>query len=82
MQVRVNVNGEWREADVWSGASLMSMLRVRGSEIIGVHGESGIIAAYVGQQRLDDALSLIDEAGSERIITHPDNKGMKITLSK
>src|SRR5450759_942820 len=27
MLVRLNVNGEWREADVWPGASLMSMLR-------------------------------------------------------
>ncbi|MDD1743619.1 MAG: hypothetical protein LUO85_03235 [Methanomassiliicoccales archaeon] len=61
---------------------LMSMLRVKGCDIIGVHGETGIIAAYVNQQRLDDALALIDEAGMERIITHPDNKGMKITLSK
>ncbi len=61
---------------------LMSMMRVKGCELIGVHEETGIIAAYVNQQRLDDTLALVDEAGLERVITHPDNKGMKITMSK
>ena len=27
MLVRANVNGEWRNADVWPGSSLLSMLR-------------------------------------------------------
>jgi carbon-monoxide dehydrogenase small subunit len=27
MLVRLNVNGEWREAEAWPGASLLSMLR-------------------------------------------------------
>jgi hypothetical protein len=61
---------------------LMSILHLKGCKIIGVHGETGNIAAYINHRRMDDALSLIDEAGLDRIITHPDNKRMKIALSK
>lgn len=61
---------------------LMSMLRVKGSEIVAVHNDTGIVATYVGQDNLDDALQVIRESGKEKIITRPDNKGMRITLTK
>lgn len=61
---------------------LMSMLRVKGCEIVAVHDDSGIVATYVTQQVVDDALHVIKESSKEKIITRPDNKGMKITLTK
>ena len=61
---------------------LMSMLRVKGSEIVAVHDDTGIIAALVGENGLDDALQVIKENFREKIITRPDNKGMRITVTK
>jgi predicted sugar kinase len=61
---------------------LMSMLRVKGCEIVAVHNDTGIVTIYVNQGVLDDALQVIRDAGMEKIITRPDNKGMRITLTK
>jgi hypothetical protein len=61
---------------------IMSMLRVKGAEIVGVHGDTGVIATYMRQENLDDCLSVVQESGKEKILTRPDNKGMKITLTK
>lgn len=60
----------------------MSMLRIKGAEIVGVHGDTGIVAAYMRQESLDPCLNVVQESGNEKILTRPDNKGMKITLTK
>lgn len=61
---------------------IMSMLRVKGTEIVGVHGDTGIVAAYMRPENLDDCLNVVKESGKQKILTRPDNKGMKITLTK
>jgi len=60
---------------------LMSMLRVKGCDIVGVHGDTGIVAAYLKQNKLDECLNVVRGAFKEKIITRPDNKGMKITMT-
>ncbi len=61
---------------------LMSMLRVKGCEIVAVHNDTGIVTTYVSQDRIDDILQVIKDTGKDKIITRPDNKGMRITLTK
>jgi predicted sugar kinase len=61
---------------------IMSMLRVKGAEIVGVHGDTGVIAAYMRKEDLDECLDVVQDSGKEKILTRPDNKGMKITLTK
>jgi carbon-monoxide dehydrogenase small subunit len=55
MLVRAKVNGEWRTADVWAGASLLYMLReelgLPGSKNACEQGECGSCSVW-----LDDAL--------------------------
>lgn len=51
MRIRVNVNGEWREADAWSGASLLTMLRdslgLLGSKNACEQGECGSCSVWL-----------------------------------
>jgi predicted sugar kinase len=61
---------------------LMSMLRVKGATIIGVHDDTGIISACVSPDRLPDCLEMVGEAGLESVQLKADNKGAKIALSK
>src|SRR5205823_8596657 len=48
---RANVNGEWREADVWPGASLLSVLRdelgLPGSKNACEQGECGSCSVWL-----------------------------------
>ena len=57
MQVRVHVNGEWREADVWAADSLLTMLReslgLLGSKNACEQGECGSCSVWLdGERRL------------------------------
>ncbi|MEM0449291.1 MAG: hypothetical protein QW520_05665 [Methanomassiliicoccales archaeon] len=61
---------------------LMSMLRVKGCKIVAMHGDTGIIATYLDQSIIEDVLELIQDSKMEKIITRPDNKGMRITITK
>ena len=61
---------------------LMSMLRVKGCSLVGVHAETGVVAAYVQPNALDECLGVIEQTSAKRIITRPENKGMKITMVK
>jgi len=51
MLVRVNVTGEWRDADVWPGSSLLSMLRddlgLPGSKNACEQGECGSCSVWL-----------------------------------
>ncbi len=51
MVVRVRVNGDWREADVWPGASLLAMLRdhlsLYGSKNACEQGECGSCSVWL-----------------------------------
>ena len=51
MLVRVNVNGEWREADSWEGSSLLSFLRdelhLAGSKNACEQGECGSCSVWL-----------------------------------
>ncbi len=62
MLVRVNVNGEWREADVWAGSNLLSMLRDRmgllGSKDACEQGECGSCSVWVDDELVCSCLVL------------------------
>ena len=51
MHVRLRVNGEWREADAWEGASLLTMLReslgLLGSKNACEQGECGSCSVWL-----------------------------------
>jgi predicted sugar kinase len=61
---------------------LMSMLRVKGCELTAVHDDTGIVISYASRERMDDILQVVKDSGKDKIITRPDNKGMRITLTK
>ena len=60
---------------------LMSTLRVKCCPIVGVHDDTGIVAAYAKEGSLDNCLSVIDDLRLQRVLTKPDARGMKIALS-
>jgi carbon-monoxide dehydrogenase small subunit len=73
MQVRVNVNGEWREADVWPGASLMSMLRddlgLWGTKNGCAQGECGSCSVWLDGEVVCSCLVLAAQADGRRVAT-------------
>jgi carbon-monoxide dehydrogenase small subunit len=73
MQVRVNVNGEWREADVWPGASLMSMLRddlgLWGTKNGCEQGECGSCSVWLDGEVVCSCLVLAAQADGRRVAT-------------
>jgi hypothetical protein len=60
----------------------MSMLRVKGATIIGVHDDTGIISACVSPHKLPGCLEMVSEARLESTQLRADNKGAKIALSR
>ena len=73
MQVRVNVNGEWREADMWPGASLMSMLRddlgLWGTKNGCEQGECGSCSVWLDGEVVCSCLVLAAQADGRRVAT-------------
>jgi len=73
MQVRVNVNGEWREADVWPGTSLMSMLRddlgLWGTKNGCEQGECGSCSVWLDGEVVCSCLVLAVQADGRRVAT-------------
>jgi carbon-monoxide dehydrogenase small subunit len=73
MQVRVNVNGEWREADVWPGTSLMSMLRddlgLWGTKNGCEQGECGSCSVWLDGEVVCSCLVLAAQADGRRVAT-------------
>ena len=66
MVVRANVNGEWREADIWSGASLLTMLRdhldLYGSKNACEQGECGSCSVWLEGELVGACLVLAAQA--------------------
>jgi carbon-monoxide dehydrogenase small subunit len=66
MLVRTNVNGEWREADVWPGSSLLFMLREQlglpGSKNACEQGECGSCSVWLDGELVCACLVLAAQA--------------------
>jgi len=73
MLVRTKVNGEWREADVWPGASLLSALRddlaLPGSKNACEQGECGSCSVYMDGTLVCACLVLGGQARDRDIVT-------------
>jgi carbon-monoxide dehydrogenase small subunit len=73
MRVRVNVNGEWREADVWPAASLLTVLRdslgLRGSKDACEQGECGSCSVWLDGEVVCSCLVLAAQADGREVRT-------------
>jgi carbon-monoxide dehydrogenase small subunit len=73
MQVRAKINGEWRTADVWPGASLLVMLRehlgLPGSKNACEQGECGSCSVWLDGQLVCACLVLAVQTGGREVRT-------------
>ena len=73
MLFRANVNGEWREADVWPGSSLLSALRddlgLPGSKNACEQGECGSCTVYLDGVAVCACLVAAGQAGGRAVRT-------------
>ncbi len=73
MVVRARINGEWREADVWPGSSLLSFLRdglgLYGSKNACEQGECGSCSVWVDGVLSCSCLVLAAQAHDREVIT-------------
>jgi aerobic carbon-monoxide dehydrogenase small subunit len=73
MLVRTNVNGEWREAEVWEGSSLLSMLRdelgLPGSKNACEQGECGSCSVWLDGELVCSCLVLAGQAHDRQVRT-------------
>ena len=73
MLVRTNVNGEWRETDVWPGASLLFMLRehlgLPGSKNACEQGECGSCSVWLDGELVCACLVLAAQAHEREVRT-------------
>ncbi len=73
MLIRVNVNGEWREADAWEGSSLLSMLRddlgLPGSKNACEQGECGSCSVWLDGDLVCSCLVLAAQAQGREVRT-------------
>jgi len=73
MRVRTRINGEWREADVWPGASLLAMLRdelgLPGSKNACEQGECGSCSVWLDGQLVCSCLVLAGQAEGREVGT-------------
>lgn len=73
MRIRARVNGEWREADVWPGASLLSLLReslgLVGSKNACEQGECGSCSVWLDGQLVCSCLVLAAQAQGRDVQT-------------
>jgi carbon-monoxide dehydrogenase small subunit len=71
--IRVNVNGEWREEDVWPGASLLFALRedfgLRGSKNACEQGECGSCSVWLDGELVCACLVLAVQAHEREVRT-------------
>ncbi|HWC69989.1 MAG TPA: (2Fe-2S)-binding protein [Actinomycetota bacterium] len=79
MSVRALVNGQWREADVWGGASLLTMLRdslgLLGSKNACEQGECGSCSVWLDGEVVCACLVLAAQAEGREIRTVEDLGG-------
>jgi carbon-monoxide dehydrogenase small subunit len=73
MLIRVNLNGEWREAEVWPGASLLFALRedfgLRGSKNACEQGECGSCSVWLDGDLVCACLVLASQAHEREVRT-------------
>ena len=73
MRVRAEVNGAWCEADVWPGASLLTMLRdslgLRGSKNACEQGECGSCSVLLDGKLVCSCLVLAAQADGHEVVT-------------
>jgi carbon-monoxide dehydrogenase small subunit len=73
MRFRANVNGEWREADVWPGSSLLSALRddlgLPGSKNACEQGECGSCSVWLDDELVCACLVLALQAEGREVRT-------------
>jgi aerobic carbon-monoxide dehydrogenase small subunit len=73
MVVRTRVNGEWREADVWPGSSLLSLLRdgfgLYGSKNACEQGECGSCSVWLDGALVCSCLVLAAQAHEREVRT-------------
>ncbi len=73
MLVRAKVNGEWREADVWPGSSLLSMLRdelgLPGSKNACEQGECGSCSVWLDGELVCSCLVLAGQSHDREVLT-------------
>jgi aerobic carbon-monoxide dehydrogenase small subunit len=73
MVVRTRVNGEWREADVWPGSSLLSLLRdgfgLYGSKNACEQGECGSCSVWLDGALVCGCLVLAGQAHEREVRT-------------
>src|SRR3989442_8593258 len=73
MLIRTNVNGEERQADVWPGTSLLSMLRdhlgLVGSKNACEQGECGSCSVWLDGELVCACLVLAAQAGGRHVRT-------------
>src|SRR5438876_2929411 len=76
MLVRTKVNGEWREADVWPGSSLLFMLRehlgLPGSKNACEQGECGSCSVWLDAELVCACLVLAAQAHDREVRTVED----------
>ncbi len=73
MVVRTNVNGDWRETEVWPGASLLTLLRdhfhLYGSKNACEQGECGSCSAWLDGELVCACLVLAAQAHEREVRT-------------
>jgi carbon-monoxide dehydrogenase small subunit len=73
MLIRTSVNGEWREADVWPGSSLLSLLREQlalpGSKNACEQGECGSCSVWLDEDLVCACLVLAAQAHEREVRT-------------
>jgi carbon-monoxide dehydrogenase small subunit len=73
MLVKANVNGQWREADVWPGSSLLYLLRehlaLPGSKNACEQGECGSCSVWLDGELVCACLILAAQADGREVIT-------------
>jgi aerobic carbon-monoxide dehydrogenase small subunit len=73
MLVRTNVNGEWREADVWPGSNLLYLLRehlaLPGSKNACEQGECGSCSVWLDDELVCACLVLAAQAEGREVRT-------------
>ncbi len=73
MRIELTVNGEWREADVWAGESLLTALRDRldlpGSKNACEQGECGSCSVLLDGELVCACLVLAAQADGHAVVT-------------
>ncbi|HEY7755985.1 MAG TPA: (2Fe-2S)-binding protein [Actinomycetota bacterium] len=73
MLIKIRVNGEWREADAWEGASLLSFLRddlqLPGSKNACEQGECGSCSVWLDGELVCACLVLAAQANGREVGT-------------